>query len=171
MVKKEPDFRMRLEVEGLGIIFYSPFAVEGLREGEDYFSRFYFEPEDVVRHVMAGTIVGFATGSPGTYFLLFYEGGYPTDEFLSEYEFILRLGIEVRDSTICIRDLYDLMEWHASCPRGQSFSLEDGFYHITLCSKVPDSGIIGDRQVIFVFLKHLDFMPALKYGGVPTLGE
>jgi len=161
---------MRLSIQGLGIIFYSPFAAEHIRKGEDYLNKRYLKPEDVVPHILAGTVVGFGTGSPGTFELRF-RAGYPSDDELESHDCKLRLGLEVRDETLCVRDLYDLLRWQRRCPDGQRLTLADGYYHVTLVSSAPPSGILGDDQVIDVYLNPLSTMPSLKYDGVPMLCE
>jgi hypothetical protein len=155
-----------LEVQGLGIIMYSDFATKHIKEGDNYLEKNYWEPTQVADHIKKGTIVAFSTGSPGQYLLKFHRG-YPFD--MSIYEFVIRLGIEVRDNTIQIRDLYDLLNWQNSCPSQQSIDIENGFYHITLCTSIPDSGVIGDNQDIDVYLNKLETMPELNYYGVPEL--
>ena len=61
------------------------------------------------------------------------------------------------------------MEWCADCPLEQTISIDPGYYHITLCTRKPDSGIWGDKQTIFVYLNKLDSMPELMWPGVPLL--
>jgi len=158
---------IKLEIQGIGIIFYSPFAVANIKEGEDYLSRHYADADQVGPHIRDGTIVGFGTGSPGTFALQFFAG-YPDPETLASLESRLRLGIRIRDKTLCVRDLYDLLQWTAACPPGQTLSLDDGFYHVTLCGALPRSGILGDAQTILVYLNPLAVMPALRVDGVPT---
>jgi hypothetical protein len=159
---------VRLDIEGLGILLYSPFAAEHIRPSEDYLSTQYSNATDVVPHVLAGTLVGFGTGSPGV-FLLNIHSGYPSEEKMSSSEFRLRLGVEVRDDVLCVRDLYDLLEWDPVCPPAQKIAVASGYYHVTLCSSAPESGILGDEQVIDVYLNALPSLPSLKYDGVPTL--
>ncbi|MPQ31644.1 hypothetical protein E4V42_09350 [Clostridium estertheticum] len=158
------DEKIALEIEGLGIILYSDFAVKDIENDEDYFTENYNTPEDVVKHIESGTIVGFCTGSPGKYILNFKEG-YPSEQESRISDLKLRLGIEVRDNRICIKDLYDLLEW--SKDEEKFIKIENGFYHITLCGNIPVSGIIGDDQWINIYLKRLDSMPKLRYTGVP----
>lgn len=98
------DKEIKLYISGLGIIMYSDFAVSHIAKGDDYFSSNYQTPEQVVKHIYEGTIVGFCTSSPGD-FILKFKSGYPNEEELNSSEFKLRLGIEVRDNRICIRDL------------------------------------------------------------------
>lgn len=159
---------IELDIDGLGIIFYSPFAAAHIAEGEDYLSSHYSNEEQVQPHIQSGTIVGFGTGSPGR-FSISVASGYPSNDTLRSCEYKLRLGIQVRGKTVCVRDLYDLMEWSAHCPSDQTFNLDDGYYHITLCSNRPPSGIVGDGQKIEAYFNKLPAMPALDKIGVPTL--
>ena len=159
---------IELEIGGLGIIIYSPSAAAHIRDGEDYLAAEYMNGEQVQRHVQAGTIVAFATSSPGT-FRLCIGRGYPTNDALASSDFKLRLGIKVTDACVCFRDLYDLMEWTSACPPEQVYPLENGFHHITLMSNLPPSRILGDNQTIYVYFNPLPAMPALAKLGLPTL--
>lgn len=159
---------LNLELVGPGFIFYSPFAVSDIANGEDYLLSGFEKPSTVETQALQGKIVGVSTGSPGD-FLFDFHSGYPTDELLSSYQYKLRLGIQIKDRLLCIRDLYDLMEWDSECPEEQKIRLKDGFYHITLLSSLPSSGILGDNQKVLVYLQKLNEMPNLKLNGVPTL--
>ena len=164
------DKAIIVEISGLGIILYSDFAVSHIGEGDDYFSSNYQTPQQVVQHIREGTIVGFSTSSSGR-FILKFKSGYPNASEIGSSEFKLRLAIEVRDGRICIRDLYDLMDWSAKCPDDQHIEVRNGFYHVTLCGNIPDTGILGDDQEIYIYLNKLDNMPILKYDGVPVFCE
>lgn len=157
-----------LDIAGPGIILYSPFAAAHIAEGEDYLSTHYSVEEQVQPHIQQGTLVGFGTSTPGAFTLNFLEG-YPDERTLDDAEYKLRLGIHVKDGMICVRDLFDLLEWSAECPPGQTLEMKDGFYHLTLHSDRPASGILGDGQVISVYSKELPALPALNTQGVPTL--
>src|SRR5438128_2978332 len=104
-----------MNIVGLGIIFHSPESASHIQEGEDYLKSDYTTEEDVQRHIQRGSIVGFGTGSSGT-FILKFHAGYPDDRFLQKCEFKLRLGLNCRGGLVCFRDLYDLMDWSATCP-------------------------------------------------------
>lgn len=164
MVKKD----ILLEIDGLGVIMYSPDAVSFIQENEDYLTTKYLTAKQVSEHVNAGTIIGLGTGSPGTY-ILKIRSGYPDEAILDSSDYVLRLGIKVNEGTVYFRDLYDLMEWTSECPNDQSIQLEDGNYHVTVYSNLPQSKIRGDGQEIHIFFKQLDAFPAIKYNGVPTL--
>ncbi len=157
-----------LDISGLGIIFYSPEAASHISDGEDYLSTNYWTEKQVQSHIQQGSIVGFGTSTPGTFFLSFHDGN-PKNQELLNAEFKLRLGIQCVGGLICFRDLYDLLDWKADCPKEQTVQLDDGSYHMTLLSHRPDSGVLGDKQKIQVFLQKLESFPALSTQGIPTL--
>lgn len=154
-----------LDIEGLGIILYSDFAVKDIEDDEDYLSENYDTPQQVAEHVNKGTIVGFCTGSPGTYILDIHKG-YPSEQEIRISDLKLQLGIEVRDNRICFKDLYDLMEWDSESD-AEFVEVENGYYLVTLCGNVPTSGIVGDEQFINVYLTKVQTMPKVHYEGVP----
>ena len=157
-----------LETAGTGIVFHSPKFTEYIQEGEDYLQSSYSTEDQVQSHIQKGTLVGFGTGSPGTFVLRFHSG-YPRDDFLVQSDFKLRLGLRCVGGVVCFRDLYELLDWKAACPSQQVLELDDGVYHVTLCSSLPASGVIGDKQVIHCYLQMLDRFPDLAKQGVPTL--
>lgn len=158
-----------LEAQGFGFILCSPFATADISDGEDFLESNFEQPSDVEKLAKECSIVGVSTGSPGNFLFEIYYG-YPTDDTLEKFEFRLRLGVEVRGKLLEIRDLFDLMDWTKNCPKEQTIKLnDDGFYHITLLSKLPKSGLLGDKQKVLVFLHHLDSKPDVDVKGVPTL--
>ena len=159
---------INIEIEGMGIVMYSPKTVEGIPEGYDYLKNEYSIPRQVAEHLRKGDMVGFCTGSGGNYILKVREG-YPTNEMDEQYPISIRLGIDVQDNKICFTDLFWLMEWYDDCPVEQSIELEKGYYHITLLTCKPASGIWGDNQIIYVYLNKLPSMPDLTWQGVPEL--
>lgn len=159
---------VELCIEGMGIVFYSPATTKNIPEGIDFFNAEYSKPEDVAAHIKKGDVVGFCTGSGGEFTLKFREG-YPEEKVNKEYPVTARLGIDIKDDKLCMIDLFWLMEWSADCPAEQILIIEPGYYHITLCTKCPDSGVWGDSQIIYVYLNRLDEMPALNWQGVPQL--
>jgi hypothetical protein len=162
--------RIDLEIAGLGLILCSPFATAHIAEGERYLEQHYWEPADVARHLRAGTIAGFCTGSSGTYRVRVVIGA-PDTRAIVTHPWMVRLAVEVRDRTLWIRDLYDLLRWERACPRGQAIELDDGLYRVTAATAPTDSGIVGDDQDILLCLEPVDALPALTWEGVPFLGE
>jgi hypothetical protein len=166
--KPKPFAQLNLEIAGLGIILYSPFAVAHIANGEDYLQGHFWEAETVAKHVNACTLTCFGTGSSGRYRLLFVNGEAPAEEE-ARATMKLRLGIEIRDGVMCVRDLYDLMDWSAACPAGQLVRLRDGFYRLTVLSDPPRSGIIGDNQRITIYFEPTPKKPPIRHRGVPDL--
>src|SRR5688500_9807162 len=112
------EAEIALDVSGLGIILYSPSHAKHIAAGTDYLEADYTTAAQVQQHIQQGTIVGFGTGSSGT-FLLRMRSGYPDDEHIDSSDFKLRLGVSVVDELLCFRDLYDLLDWDPTCPTGQ----------------------------------------------------
>src|SRR5579863_2089092 len=106
---------INLDIAGLGISFYSPSHAAHIAEGSNYLKSDYTAPEHVQRHIQKGTIVGFCTGTPGTFILKFHPG-YPDEDYIANCDFKYRLGLHCIGGRVCFRDLYDLMEWDADCP-------------------------------------------------------
>ena len=167
-VNMQVDNNIVLEIKGLGIIMYSESSAAHIKIGEDYFTNHFQAPSDVLKHIYNGTIVGFGTGTSGK-FILNINDGYPDEKELKNSEYKLRLCIVINDGKIIFRDLYDLFEWNPAYSKKKSFEIDNGIYHITLCTNTPQSGILGDNQVISIFLKKLYELPSLKYEGVPIL--
>jgi hypothetical protein len=157
-----------LDVAGLGIVFFSPFAVAAIAEGEDFLAKRYMLPADVANHVNACTISAFCTGSPGIYTVR-VENGRPSNEAVAAAQFSLRLGLEVRGGSVHFRDLYDLMNWTRVTPASQVVSLDDGFYLVTVLSSLPTSGLVGDEQIIELHFELVSAKPQLQWTGVPQL--
>ena len=111
-----------ISISGLGLILYSPPAVAHIPEGSDYLQDSFLEPADVARHVVACQLTAFCTGSPGVFRLLFTVGQ-PDESAIQAAAFKLRLGLQARGGTVCVRDLYDL---HAMVGRMPSRSTVGG---------------------------------------------
>jgi hypothetical protein len=160
--------KLTLSIAGLGIIFYSPYAVEGIAEGANYLSEHFVDPKDVAAHVMAGNISAFCTGTSGDFELLIRDEGLDFSA-VDAAEFKIRLGLRVRGGVVYFRDLYDLMDWTANCSLGQQIEVPDGYYRITAFTSRPASGIFGDGQQIHLYFEKVERLPELKWHGVPQL--
>lgn len=159
---------INLSISGMGVIFYSPFAALGIQDGDDYLASNFESPSQVQEQAITGKIVGVSVGTPGDFVFEIYPD-YPTEDRVALHEYKLRVGVEVRDRRLCIRDLFDLMDWSQVVPESQTIEVDDGFYHLTLLSSTPPSGLLGDHQIVEGYLHRLDEMPKLKFNGVPTL--
>ncbi len=160
-------YEVTLETSGLGIVFHAPSSANHIEDGQDYLTSHYIAPDDVLPHIYDGTIVGFGTGSPGSYTLRIHERAPGPDE-LSNRGSRLRLAVR-SDGELLFRDLADLMDWESACPTEQRIPLPVGTYRVTLATDVPASGIVGDDQAIDVFFEQVDALPHLHFRGVPTL--
>ncbi len=161
---------IKIEIAGLGIIFYSPFAAMHIKDGEDYLKSDFMKPADVAKHVNNCTISGFGTGSPGNFIVQLFDGDYP-DEEINDAMVAIRLGIEVRDNLLIFRDLYDLMEWDSKFLDEHSMMLENGFYRITAYTDIPPSGILGDDQTINLHFEKVAEKPKLNWRGIPDISQ
>lgn len=159
---------INLSITGLGVIIYSPFATTAITEGEDFLTSHFWQPEKVAEHVNACQLSAFCTGSPGKFRLNLIDGIYPEDDIRNAIAKI-RLGIEVRDQTLCFRDLYDLMEWTSACPSEQVISIPTGYYLLTVFTQLPESGVLGDNQMITIHFQAVQSRPVLAWNGVPDL--
>jgi hypothetical protein len=159
-----------LDIAGLGMILYSPPAVASIPAGSDYLQEHFSQPGDVARHVMACELTTFCTGSPGSFLVRFLDGP-PNDSEVQAADFKLRLGLGVQKGTICLRDCYDLMQWSPECPPQQQLPVADGWYRMTVFSSRPASGILGQDQVINIYLEPVANKPQLRWEGVPLLCE
>jgi hypothetical protein len=159
---------VRLTIEGLGIVLYSPLAAAHIARGDDYLKSHFWKPEDVARHVNDCEISAFSTGGPGRFVLRLYDG--QIDSAGVEASSVqARLGVQVHEGLLCFRDLYDLLDWEPSCPEAQTLSVPSGFYRITAYTSPPSSGILGDDQAVWLHLEPSAEKPRLAWSGVPDL--
>ena len=159
---------IRLVTSGRGIVLHSPWATADIAQGEDFLSSSFSKPADVAELVNSSRIAAFCTGSSGEWQLhLFAEP--PDEAALAHADYKVRLGVEVRDGTLQIRDLFELMSWDADCDEEQVIQLADGFYRITAYTSRPESGILGDDQHIHLHLEAVSEPARLMHKGVPQL--
>ena len=153
--------QINLKIVGLGIIFYSPYAVKSIREGEPYLMRHYNEPQDVLEHIYKGSIVGFCTGSPGKYVLNIFQNEKPKIEKLNP-DYAIKLCIKVEDGEIFFRDLYALLRWSEECSDDCKVKMENGNYEVIVCSWLPQSGKRGDNQQINIYFIAKSELPLIS---------
>lgn len=161
-----------LDLQGMGFIIFSDFAVENIKNGEDFLNTHYWRPEDVAKEVNSGRILGVCTGSPGTYIIKIREG-LPCDELRDNTKLKRRLSIKVSDGRIYFQDLFSLAYWtdsYAQCG-DQSISLDSGFYTILLAGNIPNTGYRGDNQIIYMYLIKDEEFKETQYKGVPDFIE
>lgn len=161
---------IEIGIDGLGFVIYSPFAVRKIKEGEDFFEKYLYDGHSSGKIAEECKIVPFCTGSPGNYTIRVYPG-MPTEEQKLNYDYRLQVGLIVKDNELYIRDVYDLMDWTKECDLNQRIVMESGFYIVTLLTAIPQSGILGDHQIIDMFFFKMKFFPVIHYNGVPFLGK
>lgn len=159
---------IELIIDGMGLVLYSDEAMKDVRDGENFFNKEFSTPEKVASHIAKGDIVGFNTGTGGK-FIIKFRKGYPSSEMDKKYPISIRLAIDIKGNKLSIIDLYWLMEWSEICPKEQQIDVEKGIYHLTIVTTKPQSGIWGDNQEIYIYMKRLDEMPKLMWKGVPCL--
>ena len=159
---------LRLEIQGLGIVFYSPPATDHITEHEDYLGEAFSSPRKVAAHANSGGLVAFETATPGR-FRLTFNTVLPPIETLHQFEYTLQLPLIVQQGTVYFRDLYDLMDWTKDCPTSQKILIDDGYYLVTLCSNTPETGVLGDDQTIDLHFQQMDELPQLQITGIPSL--
>lgn len=157
-----------LTIEGLGIIFYSPHAVRHIEVDEKYLMEHYNDPADVLKHIYEGSLVGFCTGTPGTFLLDIYQDTEPKLEELDP-DCALKLCLEVTENTVYFRDLYTLLYWQPEDDTDIKVHMDNGYYEVIACTWMPESGIRGDDQRIALYFNKTDSLPSLRYNGVPQL--
>ena len=157
-----------MSIDGMGIAVYSDGCMSEVEKGSDFFSSDFADPQKMAEHIRKGDITGFCTGSGGDYTLKIREG-YPDAETEKNYPVSIRLGLEVKGGKISFVDIYWLMEWSGEAPDDQQIDIEDGFYHMTVLTRLPESGYWGADQIIYIYFKKLDSMPQLAWNGVPQL--
>lgn len=162
--------KITMEIDGLGFVVYSPFAMSAVALRDRFLMEHFNEPQDVAALVRAGRLAGFCTGSPGTYNIELVEGALDLPA-IAGFPWMIRLALEVRDRTVCIRDLYDFMRWDPSCPADQTLQLPDGFYRLTLGTRPTNSGYVGEDQDIIIAFEPVAALPPLTWQGVPYLGD
>lgn len=159
---------IKFQLEGLGFVFHSGKIMQEIEEGYDFLRNEFWENTKVANHAMKGDMIGLCTGSPGTYNLTIRLGNPEDDDsIMVSHPHRLRLGIEITDNYMYIRDLYELLEWHSECRDECKVWLENGFYEMKILTAIPESQIIGDNQELLIYLEKKKSMPSIEILGVP----
>lgn len=158
---------MCISTDGPGIVFYSEEINSSVDEEFDFFSNDFYTPEQVSKHVKKGDITCVGTGTSGNFLLSFLEG-YPSKSICDEYPSTVRLAIKITNNKMYFDDVFSLFEWSKNHSRDLTVELENGFYHLTLLTKLPSTRKWGDNQEILIFVKKINKMPQLMWEGVPS---
>lgn len=159
---------VKIDIDGMGLVLYSNEAMKYVCEGENFFQKEFSTPQKVAEHIGKGDIVGFNTGTSGSFNIKIREG-YPNNTLDEQFPISIRLAIEVKGNKLSIIDLFWLMDWCDDVPEEQQVWVKEGIYHLTILTRQPNSGIWGDNQDIYIFMNKLDEMPRLSWNGVPHL--
>ncbi len=157
-----------LSIDGMGIVLFSAEVMKDVVPGSNFLTAEFTNPKQVGEHVRKGDITAFCTGTGGD-FILWLRSGYPDSNAEKEFPIMIRLALEVRGGSLQFCDLFWLSDWNTDFPQEQILSLPDGYYHITVCTKKPESGYWGDAQIICLYFNELEEMPELIWPGVPYL--
>ena len=157
-----------LSIDGMGIVLFSAEVMKDVVPGGNFLTAEFTNPNQIGEHIRKGDITAFCTGTGGD-FILWLRSGYPDSNAEKEFPVIIRLALEVRGGSLQFCDLLWLSDWNTDFPQEQILSLPDGYYHITICTKKPESGYWGDDQIICLYFNKLEEMPELTWIGVPYL--
>ena len=160
--------QVNLMVDGLGIAFFSAKKMAYVKSNSDFFEEEFDRPADIANHINKGDITAFCTGSGGDFNMYFFLGQ-PTEDILEEFPISVRLALEVQGGSVQFCDVYWLMKWDTDFPKEQIISLEDGYYEMTACTRLPESGFWGEDQTIYIYFQKVAQMPQLDYKGIPDL--
>ena len=157
-----------MSIDGMGIVLFSPEVMGNVVPGSDFLTAEFTNPKQVGEHIRKGDITAFCTCTGGD-FILWFRPGYPDSNAEKEFPVMIRLAVEVRGGSLQFGDLFWLSDWNPDFPQDQVLSLPDGYYHITACTRRPESGYWGDDQIICLYFNRLEEMPKLMWQGVPYL--
>lgn len=157
-----------LAVDGMGIVLFSAKTMSYVEPGSDFLMNEFEAPSQIAEHINKGDITGFCTGGGGDFHLHFLTGK-PTDDINEKFPVSAKLGLDVQGGTVQFCDMFWLMKWNTDFPENQVIPLEDGFYEITACTCIPESGYWGDNQTIYIYFEKVDKMPELAFKGIPYL--
>lgn len=165
---------VNLIIDSMGIVLYSKDMVfiKEMQEGRNFFDEEYKDKKQAVSHIKKGDVVGFCTGTSGN-FKLKFRYGEPEKEKKDNFPVSIELGIVVKGKKISVVDLFWLMEWEdescLDCPKEQQIEVEDGIYKLTVLTAKPKSGVWGEEQIIYIYMKQQEKIPILTYNDVPLL--
>ena len=162
------DQTVHFVIDGLGIAFFSAKAMENVAPGTDFFTAEFNDPKQIAAHIQKGDITAFCTGTGGDFDLHFCTS-YPTPEIKEQYPVSVQLGLEVQGGSVRFCDVYWLMDWDDDFPEDQVIPMDDGFYALTACTRMPESGYWGGDQTIYIYFAKVDSMPKLPWTGIPYL--
>lgn len=162
------DYKMRLSIDGMGIVLFSAETMSYVCEGTDFMMTEFMQAEHIAEHINKGDITGFCTGSGGDFDMHFLSGS-PEAGIEQQYPISAKLGLEVKGGSIQFCDLFWLTKWDTNFPEDQIIKMPSGFYEVTIFTKCPESGYWGEDQTILIYFNKVDKLPELSWTNVPYL--
>lgn len=159
---------IKLEVDGMGIAFFSPKTMEYVECGSDFLNDEFTNPKQIKEHLKKGDIAAFCTGGGGEYTIHCLEGN-PSDDIMNNYPVTAKLVLEVKGGSVQFCDIFWLSDWSLDFPKEQIISLDDGFYNISAFTRMPVSGYWGDNQEIYLYFDKVDKISDFDIQGLPYL--
>lgn len=159
---------VNLTIDGLGIALFSAKTMDYVEPGSDFFTNEFEDAQQIAEHIRKGDITAFCTGTGGDFCLHFLTGE-PTADVMEQFPISVKLGLNVQGGSVQFCDIYWTFRWTTDFPQDQVIPLEDGFYSIIVCTRMPESGYWGDNQTIYIYFEKVDKMPELTWRGVPYL--
>lgn len=159
---------VHLTIDGMGIVLFSAKTMEYVEPGSDFLTNEFDTPQQIAEHIKKGDITAFCTGSGGEFNLHLLTGQLPAD-INEQFPISARLGLDVQGGTVQFCDMFWISQWDTNFPHNQVIALDDGFYSIVVCTRMPQSGYWGDNQTIYIYFDKVDKMPELTCRGVPYL--
>jgi len=86
--------------------------------------------------------------------------GEPGAKVRAAYPVTSRAVVSVRDNTIHLQDIFDLMGFDLDCTADYTAAVPDGFYHVTMCVVYPGGENTADPRNIYIY-----FVPQHTSGG------
>lgn len=160
--------KVHLDIDGMGIVFFSAQTMKYVAPETNFLSTEFTQPSQIADHIKKGDITAFCTGSSGSFDICFLMG-YPTADMLEKFPVSIRLALDVQGGSIQFCDLFWLSKWNTDFPKDQVISMPDGFYDVTVCTRLPESGYWGEDQTILMYFNKVGALPDLSWTGVPYL--
>lgn len=160
--------KAHLEIDGPGIVFFSAETMKAVIPYTDFLTEEFTSPQQIANHIKKGDITAFCTGTSGSFDLYFFMG-YPTADIQEKFPVSIRLALDVQGDSIQFCDLFWLSDWDTDFPQNQMIALPNGYYEMTVCTCLPETGYWGDEQTIYIYFNKVDQMPELTWTGVPYL--
>lgn len=158
------DQIVELSSPGFRVLLYSPPALSELEAGGRYAARLP-DGRDLTDCINSADVAAFGTRWDRADYWIHFSTSMDHTVIAQASDHVL-LGVQVSQRQLCVRGGDDLFEWKPACPGEQILTLDDGYYHATVCM-LPFDGQGAVR--IYVHMAPCSHRPDLGYGDVPEL--